>query len=107
MRQVELDGLDAHEQLRRDLAVAQPVRYQPRQNDIVLEAAQIHFTVSYHRYGAVSVLATVPGERWEIDVLEDGDVDFERFVSTGGVTGEAEMNEAIAKFAEPVAEGRG
>lgn len=72
-----------------------------------LEAAQIHFTVSYHRYEAVSILATVPGERWEIDVLEDGDVDFERFVSTGGVQSEPEMTEFIAKFAEPVAEGRG
>jgi hypothetical protein len=71
-----------------------------------LEAAQIHFTVSYHRYEAVSILATVPGERWEIDVLEDGDVDFERFVSTGGVTGEGDLTGAIARFAEPVAEGR-
>ena len=72
-----------------------------------LEAARIHFTVSYHRYDAVSILAIVPGERWEIDILEDGDVDFERFVTTGGVTSEAEVNEAIAKFAEPVAEERG
>ena len=63
--------------------------------------------MSYHRHDAVSILATVPGERWEIDVLDDGDVDFERFVTTGGVTGEAEMKEAIAKFAEPVAEERG
>ena len=72
-----------------------------------LEAAQIHFTLSYHRYDAVSIHATVPGERWEIDILEDGDVDFERFVSTGGVTGEAEMNESVARFAEPAAEAQG
>jgi hypothetical protein len=72
-----------------------------------LEAARIHFTVSYHRYAAVSILATLPGERWEIDILEDGEVDFERFVTTGGVTGEAELKKSIAKFAEPVAEERG
>ena len=71
-----------------------------------LEAAQIHFTVSYHRYDAVSINATVPGERWEIDVLEDGDVDFERFVSTGGVRGEKEMAEFVTKFAEPVVGGQ-
>lgn len=71
-----------------------------------LEAARIHFTVSYHRYDAVSILATVPGERWEIDILEDGEVDFERFVTTG-VTGETELKAAIKKFAEPVAEERG
>jgi hypothetical protein len=72
-----------------------------------LEAARIHFTVTYHRYDGVSIQATVPGERWEIDVLEDGEVDFERFASTGGVTGEAEMKDAVARFAEPVAEDRG
>ncbi len=71
-----------------------------------LEAARIHFTLSYHRYDAVSIHASVPGQRWEIDVLEDGDVDFERFVTTGGVVGEAEMTEAIAGFAEPTTEER-
>ncbi len=71
-----------------------------------LEAAQIHFVLSYHRYGAVSILATVPGERWEIDVLEIGDVEFERFVTVGGVAGEVEMTRAIAGFAEPTTEER-
>ena len=72
-----------------------------------LEAAQIHFTVAYHRYDGVSINATVPGERWEIDVLEEGDVDFERFVTSGGVKGETEMKQFITKFAEPTEEGRG
>ena len=69
-----------------------------------LKAAKIHFELAYHRYDGISINATVPGERWEIDVLEDGDVDFERFVTDGGVVGEPEMNEAIAKWAEPAAE---
>ncbi len=72
-----------------------------------LEAARIHYRVTYHRYDAVTIEATVPGERWEIDVLEDGGVDFERFVSAGGVTGEAEMKQLVARFAEPAAGGRG
>ena len=71
-----------------------------------LEAAQIHFVLAYHRYDGVSIEAAVPGERWEIDVLADGEVDFERFVSAGGVRGEAEMTEFIAKFTEPAAEDR-
>jgi hypothetical protein len=66
-----------------------------------LEEAQIHFTVARNRDDAVSIQATVPGERWEIDVLEDGEVDFERFVSTGGVTGENDLKHFIARFAEP------
>jgi len=65
-----------------------------------LEKAQIHYRVDKHRYDGISIEATVPGERWEIDVLEDGEVDFERFVSDGNVTGEEEMIQAIAKWAE-------
>ena len=71
-----------------------------------LEAARIHFRVTHHRYDAITIEAVVPGERWEIDVLEDGGVDFERFVSSGGVTGEPEMTESIARWAEPATEGR-
>lgn len=69
-----------------------------------LEAAQISFRVTHHRYDGITIEATVPGERWEIDVLEDGDVDFERFVSTGGVQSEDVLAEFIARFAEPVTE---
>lgn len=72
-----------------------------------LEAAQIHFAVTHYRAGAVSIQATVPGERWEIDVLDDGRVDFERFVSTDDIQDEDVLHVAIAKFAEPVAEERG
>jgi hypothetical protein len=69
-----------------------------------LDRARIAYHVTRYRYDAISVIAKVPGERWEIDVLEDGDVDFERFVSDGTVTGEAELNESIARWAEPAEE---
>lgn len=69
-----------------------------------LEAARIHFRVTHHRYDGITIEAVVPGERWEIDVLEDGGVDFERFVSAGGVTGEAEMKQSVARWTEPAAE---
>jgi hypothetical protein len=71
-----------------------------------LEAARIHFTVTRYRSDAVSVLATVPGERWEIDVLETGEIEFERFASAGGVTGKSELKRAIAKFANLAPGGR-
>lgn len=72
-----------------------------------LEVAQIHFLVSRYRDDAISIQAAVPGERWEIDVMADGQVDFERFVSDGGVTrDEAVLYDFIARFAEPAAEGQ-
>ena len=69
-----------------------------------LEAARIHFTVTRYRRDAISIQATVPDERWEIDVLEDGTVEFERFVSVGGVTGKTELKHAIVKVAGKQAE---
>lgn len=68
-----------------------------------LEAAQIHYVVTQTRSDGVSVHATLPGERWEIDILEDGDIDFERFVSNGTIAGESELKTAIVQFAEPSA----
>ena len=65
-----------------------------------LRAAQIHFTLSTHREDALSILATVPGERWEIDVLDDGEVDFERFVSDGEIGDAAALDELIPRYAE-------
>lgn len=66
-----------------------------------LEEARIHFTVTRYRRDAISIMATVPNERWEIDVLGDGSVEFERFVSAGGVAGSSELKKAIARIANP------
>ncbi len=66
-----------------------------------LEEAAIDFTVARNRDDAVSIHAVVPGERWEIDVLDDGTVDFERFVSDGEVLDDRALKQSIARFAEP------
>jgi hypothetical protein len=50
-----------------------------------LGEARIPYTLRHSRDDAVMVEVTVPGERWEIDFLEDGDVDVEVFRG-GGVT---------------------
>ena len=50
-----------------------------------LSDARIPYTLRHSRDDAVMVEVAVPGERWEIDFLEDGDVDVEVFRG-GGVT---------------------
>lgn len=45
-----------------------------------LHHASIHFTVSSVRPEAIIVNVTVPGERWEVEFLDDGSVEVERFV---------------------------
>jgi hypothetical protein len=48
-----------------------------------LDAAGISHDVESYRLDAISIVARVPGEYWEIDFLDDGSVDFEVFQSQG------------------------
>ena len=80
----------------RDVTVANPLTNLIRQ----LEAAQIHFELARYRDDSVSIRATVPGERWEIDVLDDGTIDFERFVSTAMICDETDLAVFIQKYSE-------
>lgn len=50
-----------------------------------LSAARIPYTLRHSRADAVMIEVAVPGERWEIDFLEDGDVEVEVFLSGGNV----------------------
>ena len=48
-----------------------------------LREAKIHFTTTSYRGDAFSFLVNVPGEYWEIDVLDDALVDVQIFRSEG------------------------
>jgi len=50
-----------------------------------LDGADIHYTLSSVREGAVMVGVTVPEERWEIEFQADGDIEVEVFKSDGEV----------------------
>ena len=66
-----------------------------------LDTASIPHEIQTYRFDAVSILAHVPGEYWEIDFLEDGSVDFERY-KTSGVSADPlnEITSLIAEIAE-------
>jgi len=50
-----------------------------------LDGADIHYTLSSVRESAVLVGVTVPGQRWEIEFMADGDVEIEVFKSDGEI----------------------
>ena len=60
-----------------------------------LEHATVHYTLASYRDGAIMVLVTIPGERWEIEFLGDGSVEVERFVSNGDICGEEILHELM------------
>lgn len=61
-----------------------------------LDDAKIHHTLRHSRYDAIMITANVPGERWEIEFLLDGDVDVEVFRSNGEIHEEAQIETLIA-----------
>jgi hypothetical protein len=46
------------------------------------------------------VLVAVPGERWEVEFLDDGSVEVERFISNGEICGEEALHELWTTYAD-------
>jgi hypothetical protein len=65
-----------------------------------LRQAKIHHSLRDTRENAVSVDVAVPGERWEIDLLDDGSVEIEVFRSDGTIHDESKLVELLAEFAD-------
>jgi hypothetical protein len=63
-----------------------------------LERAKIHYRLSHPRSEAVMVEIAVPGERWEVEFLDDGSVDVERFRSNGRIYDESMIDELFARY---------
>ena len=59
-----------------------------------LDGADLHYTLSSLREGAVMVAVSLPGERWEVEFMADGDVEVEVFKSDGEIH-DAEMLEEL------------
>lgn len=64
-----------------------------------LEQRGIGYHLDHHRDEALMVLVAVPGERWEIEFLDDGSVEIEIFVSSGEIHGENILHELFARYA--------
>jgi hypothetical protein len=50
-----------------------------------LEASKTHYTLNSVREGAVMVMVTLRGERWEVEFFEDREPEVEIFRSDGKV----------------------
>ncbi|WP_019905788.1 hypothetical protein [Methylobacterium sp. 77] len=67
----------------------------------LLEAQRLWFRVDRHRDDSVMISVTVVGERVEIDVFEDGHVEFSRFKGNEDVdSDEAELATVIRQLGE-------
>jgi hypothetical protein len=65
-----------------------------------LEGAGIWNEIRLFREDGITVLARVPGEYWEIDLLEDGTTDVEVFRTAGDLEDESSIERLISEFGE-------
>jgi hypothetical protein len=56
-----------------------------------LEAANLSFQITSVRPDALMVAVAVPGERWDIEFMNDGSVEVEVFRSDGNIEGSDEI----------------
>lgn len=49
---------------------------------------------------SVLIEVVVPGERWEIEVFEDGHLEIEKFISSGDIYDEKEIYNLLKSFEE-------
>ncbi len=58
-----------------------------------LEQQKINYQISHHRDEAVMITVSIAGQRWEIEFLENGDIEVEKFISNGEIEGEEALKE--------------
>jgi hypothetical protein len=65
-----------------------------------LERRGISYRLAHNRDESIMVTAAAPGERWEIEFLNDGSVEVERFISNGEIFGAESLSELLARYSE-------
>ena len=57
-----------------------------------LEEKKIYYKLNKVR-NAIMVEVAIPGERWEVEFFDDGDIEVEKFISNAEILGEEELEQ--------------
>lgn len=70
--------------------------------ELILFLAKLEENKIYYRLNkvreSIMVEIVVPGERWEVEFFEDGNVDIEKFISSGEIYKKDEITTLFEKF---------
>lgn len=64
-----------------------------------LESVKLWYNLTHVR-DSIMVKVYVPGEIWEVEFFENGEVEVERFVSTGEIEGKEAIDRLFALYSE-------
>ena len=65
-----------------------------------LEEKNIFYKLDKVREEAIMVEVAVPGQKWEIEFLDDGTIVIEKFINDGDIYDEAELDTLIRDFSD-------
>ena len=65
-----------------------------------LESKKFFFSISKYLNDSISVTAVVPGERWEIDVNQQGEIQIEVFKSNGKIYDSSILQSLFDRFSD-------
>ncbi|MFS0553401.1 hypothetical protein [Brevibacillus sp. 179-C9.3 HS] len=71
-------------------------------NDLLnkLEERHIFYRLSKIRSESIMIEVAVPGQRWEIEIMEDGTMEIEKFLSDGNMYDEKELDVLFRDFSD-------
>ncbi|HCQ91088.1 MULTISPECIES: hypothetical protein [unclassified Clostridium] len=64
----------------------------------ILDENNIYYRLNKIRPEGIMIEVTVPGQRWEIEFMEDGTVEIEKFISDGSFYGKEELKVLLTEF---------
>ncbi len=65
-----------------------------------LEECKIHYRMEHNREDSVMVITDVPGQKWEVEFFNDGNVEIEIFKSDGQIQKEIEVERFFKEFSD-------
>ncbi|MCK9860001.1 hypothetical protein [Paenibacillus sp. ATY16] len=65
-----------------------------------LSASNIFYRLNKVRSEAIMVEVAVPGQRWEIEFMDDGTIEIEKFISDGAMYDVAELEVLFKEFSD-------
>jgi hypothetical protein len=65
-----------------------------------LDRAKIPYSMRHSRDNAIMIVAFAPGQYWEIEFLEDDDIEIERYRSNGHIDDESILEELFALWSD-------
>ena len=66
----------------------------------MLDEKKIYYQLNKIRPDGIMIEVAVPGQRWEIEYMEDGTIEIEKFISDGSFYGAEELNVLLDQFSD-------